>query len=119
MVMPQAEAFDEGCLDATRQTLRSQSLAIFIGRPEAHVLTNFCQASAAIAFQDLGIQQSGFDHPTMSVVVYLPHPLSEVGRQCVEIEGQAIAREDGQAAGCEPLREFMNQLMSQRLGTWA
>ncbi len=93
------EALDEGGLDAAGQTARAQGLTILIGCAEIDVRADFSHAPAAtrtcggagVPFDDLGLQQSSVDRPTASALAHPLNPLSEMGRERIEIESQAIA----------------------------
>jgi len=91
IVTPEAEALNKGRLNAARQALRQQDLAILIGRSEINMLTDFGQVSAAITLDQLGISQPGVDHPMATALAPDLHPLPEMGRQRIEIECQTVA----------------------------
>jgi hypothetical protein len=66
----------------------------------------------------LGEKQAGRDLPLPTAGEGLD-PLPKVCRQGVEVEGQTIAGKHRLVAGREPLGEFMDQLVSHRLGVRA
>ncbi len=72
----------------------------------------------SVAFDELGEKQAGRDLPFPTAGERLD-PLPKVSRQGVEVEGQTVAEKHRPAAGREPLGEFMDQLMSHRLGARA
>ena len=82
----QIEALDEGGLDQAGQTERAQSLAKLVGCAKIDMLPDFGHASAAIPFDDLGIQPLRLDGPDAPALTDGVGPLAQMGRERLEIE---------------------------------
>jgi hypothetical protein len=63
---------------------------------------------AAIAFDELAIQEMGADLPVAGALAHGCHPVAEMSRQSVEAEFQAMAGKGGQVIGSQYLDKGMD-----------
>jgi len=99
--------------------LSGKSLAKVVRLTEQDVAADLGDAVAAVTFDDLAIEQAGIDAPGAAAFIGGLHPGSEMGRERIEVERQAITGEDGQTIWGQTLGDLMDQLMSEILSARA
>lgn len=90
-----------------------------IGLSKKNQAADISDAVSAIAFDDLGIEQTGVDAPGAAAFVSRLNPSAEMGGQRVEVESQAIPGEDGKTASRQLAGDIVDQLMGGYLSAGA
>ena len=86
---------------------------------QAHEASDEIEPAAAIRLFDLPIQQVAGDLPASLAGSWVNEPLTEMCGQGVEVEVEAVAGKDRQAAWSQDLRQGMNEGICQVLGARA
>jgi hypothetical protein len=94
-------------------------LAEVIGFSKKNLAADVSDAVPAVAFDDLGIEQAGIDAPGAAAFIGGVYPGSEMGRQGIEVERQAIAGENRQTTWGQALSDVVDELMGELLGARA
>ena len=115
----QIEPSNKGGLDAAGEALRCERLAEGIRLTEQDVAADVGDAVPAVTLDDLGIQPARVDTPGAAAFIGGLHPGPEMGRECIDVERQAIAGENRPAVRGQALGDIMDQLMREGLGARA
>ena len=101
-------ALDKGRVDSARQASSLEAGLIFVRGTPNVALLDLDGVMSALVLDDLRIEEIGERQPDRLQAIDEFDPLTEVGREGVEVVAEAIGAEDGDAAGFEAGFEFMH-----------
>ncbi len=103
-------------MDPSGKAVGDQRLAEGVRLAEQNTASDLDDAIPAVTFDNLGIEQACIDAPGAAACVSCLHPGSEMGREGIEVERQAITGKHRETIGGQTLGNFVHQLMRERLG---
>ena len=101
-------ALDKGRVYSARQASGFEAGLVFIRRTPNVALLDLDGMMSALMLDDLRIDEIAKRQPDTFLEIDKFDPLTEVGREGVEVVSEAIGAEDGDAAGFEAGFEFMH-----------
>jgi len=101
-------ALDKGGIDFARQASGLEAGLVFVRGTPKITLLDLYRVTSALVLDDLCIEEIGKRQPDRLQAIDEFDPLTEVGREGVEVVAEAIGAEDGDAAGFEAGFEFMH-----------
>ena len=119
MAQGEIESLDEGGIERAGEAEGLEAFSEMRQVAQAHEAFDELELATAIRLFDLPIDQVMGDLPTGRTGGGVCRPLTEVGGQSVEVEIEAVAGKDRQAAGGQDERERMDDGMRHNLSAWA